>query len=123
MIMLVYAAIEVLQIMKTIVLLIMSNAFMTIAWFWHLKYKDLPLPLVILISWSIAFVEYSFQVPAIRWGHERFSAAELKTMQVVFSLTIFSIFSIVYLKEELRWNYIVGFMMLAGGVFFIFKKW
>ncbi|MBF0517970.1 MAG: DMT family protein [Nitrospirae bacterium] len=60
---------------------------------------------------------------AIRWGHERFSAAELKTMQVVFSLTIFSIFSIVYLKEELRWNYIVGFMMLAGGVFFIFKKW
>lgn len=109
--------------MKTIILLILSNAFMTVAWFWHLKYKDLPLFTVILISWSVAFVEYCFQVPAIRWGHESFTAAQMKTMQVVFSLILFSIFSIFYLKEELKWNYIAGFLMLAGAVFVIFKKW
>lgn len=109
--------------MKTIILLTISNVFMTIAWFWHLKYKDSPLFVIILISWSIAFFEYCFQVPGIRWGHERFSAAQMKTMQVAFSIISFCIFSIVYLKEPLKWNYIIGFLLLVVAAFFIFKEW
>lgn len=109
--------------MKTIILLTISNIFMTIAWYGHLKYKESPLFKVVLISWFIAFVEYCFQVPANRIGHYQFSAAQLKTIQEVITLIVFCIFSIVYLKEELKWNYIVGFTMMVGAVFFIFKKW
>ena len=96
---------------------------MTIAWYGHLKHKESPLFKVILISWFIAFIEYCFQVPANRIGHYQFSAAQLKTIQEVITLIVFCIFSIVYLKEELKWNYIVGFTMMVGAVFFIFKKW
>lgn len=109
------------QIMP-IILLTVSNIFMTFAWYGHLKYKSSPLFIVILISWLIAFVEYCFQVPANRIGHEFFNAAQLKTIQEVITLVVFSIFSIFYLKEEFKWNYLVGFVFIVIAVFFIFKK-
>lgn len=109
--------------MATIALLTVSNIFMTIAWYGHLKYKSSPLFKVILISWLIAFVEYCFQVPANRIGHYTYTAAQLKTIQEVITLVVFCVFSVVYLKEELRWNYLVGFALMIGAVFFIFKKW
>ena len=109
--------------MKTVVLLTISNIFMTIAWYGHLKFKHAPLMRVIFISWIIAFVEYCFQVPANRIGHKQFSAAELKTIQEIITLTVFCVFSVFYLKEDLRWNYIVGFLMIAGASFFIFHEW
>ncbi|MFH0790553.1 MAG: DMT family protein [Candidatus Omnitrophota bacterium] len=109
--------------MKTIILLTISNIFMTFAWYGHLKYKSSPLWIAVLVSWLIAFVEYCFQVPANRFGHYQYSAAQLKTIQEVITLIVFSIFSVVYLKEELKWNYVVGFLMIIGAVFFIFKKW
>lgn len=109
--------------MKTIILLSISNVFMTFAWYGHLKYKNSPLWIAVLVSWLIAFVEYCFQVPANRIGHYQYSAAQLKTIQEVITLIVFSIFSVGYLKEELKWNYLVGFLMIIGAVFFIFRKW
>jgi uncharacterized protein len=109
--------------MLTVVLLIISNIFMTIAWYGHLKFKEEALFKVIIVSWLIAFVEYCFQVPANRIGHETFSAAQLKTIQEVITLVVFAIFSVVYLKEPLKWNYIAGFAMIVGAVVLIFKKW
>lgn len=109
--------------MNTVILLTISNIFMTIAWYGHLKYKNSPLWIVILVSWGIAFVEYCFQVPANRIGSYQFSTAQLKVMQEVITLVVFSIFSILYLKEPLKWNYIVGFLFMVGAVFFVFKKW
>src|SRR3990167_8846455 len=109
--------------MKTIILLIVSNIFMTIAWYGHLKYKHTSVLKVIVISWLIAFLEYCFQVPANRIGHYQFSAAQLKTIQEVITLIIFCIFSVVYLKEDLKWNYLVGFAMIIGATFFIFREW
>lgn len=96
---------------------------MTFAWYGHLKYKNSALWIVILISWGIAFLEYCFQVPANRIGHEFFTAAQLKTIQEVITLIVFSFFSILYLKEEFRWNYLAGFACIILAVFFIFKKW
>ena len=78
---------------------------------------------VIVISWLIAFLEYCFQVPANRIGHYQFSAAQLKTIQEVITLIIFCVFSVVYLKEDLKWNYLVGFAMIIGATFFIFREW
>lgn len=109
--------------MITVILLFISNIFMTFAWYGHLKYKSSPLWKVILISWSIALLEYCFQVPANRIGHEKFTAAQLKTIQEVVTLIVFSVFSVLYLKEKFRWNYLVGFLFILGAVFFIFKKW
>lgn len=109
--------------MKTIVLLLISNVFMTFAWYGHLKYKNSPLWTVILVSWAIAFLEYCFQVPANRLGHGQFNAAQLKTIQEVITLVVFSVFSVLYLREEFRWNYVVGFAFIAAAVFFIFHKW
>lgn len=109
--------------MKTVLLLLVSNIFMTFAWYGHLRFKDINLWKVILISWGIAFVEYCFQVPANRLGHGQFSAAQLKTVQEVISLSVFAMFSVLYLREELRWNYIVGFVLILAAVFFVFKKW
>jgi uncharacterized protein (DUF486 family) len=108
--------------MQTVILLTLSNIFMTFAWYGHLKFKSSPLWRVILISWMIAFVEYCFQVPANRIGHVQFSAVQLKTIQEVITLVVFSIFSVFYLKEELRWNHALGFLMILGAVFVIFKK-
>jgi len=109
--------------MKTIILLGVSNVFMTFAWYGHLKFKNAALWKVVLISWSIAFLEYCFQVPANRIGHGQFTAAQLKTIQEVITLVVFCVFSITYLKEGLKWNYLVGFGMILGAVFFIFHKW
>lgn len=106
-----------------IILLTISNIFMTFAWYGHLKFKSTALWIVILVSWGIALLEYCFQVPANRIGHEYFSAAQLKTIQEVITLIVFSVFSIMYLKEEFRWNYLVGFAFIILAVFFIFKKW
>jgi uncharacterized protein len=109
--------------MRTIILLTISNVFMTAAWYGHLNYKEAALWKVIFISWLIAFAEYCFQVPANRYGHSQFSAAQLKTIQEVITLIVFCVFSVVYLKEELKWNYVVGFLFIIGAVFFVFKKW
>lgn len=109
--------------MLTIVLLTISNIFMTFAWYGHLKYRQVPLPKVIFISWMIAFAEYCFQVPANRIGSYEFSAAQLKTIQEVITLVVFSVFSILYLRQPMKWNYAVGFAMIAAAVFVIFKKW
>jgi uncharacterized protein (DUF486 family) len=109
--------------MKTVALLLVSNIFMTIAWYGHLRFKDVSLWKVILISWLIAFVEYCFQVPANRIGHYQFNAFQLKTIQEVLSLLVFVAFAVIYLKEEVRWNYIVGFIFIVLAVVFIFKKW
>ncbi len=109
--------------MKTIVLLLLSNIFMTIAWYGHLKHKDVPIWKVILISWGIAFIEYCFHVPANRWGHATFNAVQLKTIQEATNLLVFIGFSIYYLGEEIRWNYILGFGLMVAAVFVIFHKW
>jgi uncharacterized protein len=109
--------------MKTIILLTISNVFMTIAWYGHLKFKEAVIWKVIAISWLIALAEYCFQVPANRIGHAQFSAAQLKTIQEVITLVVFSGFSVFYLKEELKWNYILGFALIIIAVFVIFKEW
>lgn len=106
-----------------VLLLTISNVFMTFAWYGHLKFKGSALWIVILVSWGIALFEYCFQVPANRIGHEYFTAAQLKTMQEVITLVVFSIFSIFYLKEDFQWNYLVGFALIILAVFFIFKRW
>ncbi len=109
--------------MTTIFLLTISNIFMTFAWYGHLKYRSVPLYKVIVISWMIAFFEYCFQVPANRIGSYQFSAVQLKTIQEVITLAVFSVFSILYLGEDLKWNYLVGFALIVLAVFVIFKKW
>ncbi|MEX5218007.1 MAG: DMT family protein [Nitrospiraceae bacterium] len=109
--------------MQTVALLTVSNIFMTFAWYGHLRYKQSPLWIAILLSWLIAFAEYCFQVPANRIGHHMFTAAQLKTIQEVITLVVFCVFSVLYLKEPLKWNYVAGFAMMAGAVFVIFKDW
>lgn len=105
-----------------ILLLIISNIFMTFAWYGHLKHKNSALWIVILVSWGIAFLEYCFQVPANRMGHSVYNVVQLKTIQEVITLTVFSIFSVAYLKEQFKWNYLIGFVFIILAVFFIFKK-
>ncbi len=109
--------------MRAIALLVVSNIFMTAAWYGHLKFRSSALWKVIIISWLIAFVEYCFQVPANRMGSYQFSTAQLKTIQEVITLVVFCGFSVLYLKEELKWNYLVGFGFMIIAVFFVFKKW
>ncbi|MER1969032.1 DMT family protein [Castellaniella sp. GW247-6E4] len=104
-----------------IALLFMSNVFMTIAWYGHLKFPDSPLARVVLISWSIALVEYCLAVPANRLGHAVYSAAELKTIQEVITLVVFAGFSVLYLKESLTLNHAVGFALICAGAYFVFK--
>jgi len=106
-----------------VVLLVCSNLFMTIAWYGHLRFKEVPLAGVILASWGIAFIEYCFAVPANRYGNAVYSAAQLKTMQEVITLLVFAGFSLVYLKEPIGWNHLVGFALISAGAFFIFQKW
>jgi uncharacterized protein len=106
-----------------IVLLVGSNLFMTIAWYGHLRFKEVPLAGVILASWGIALIEYCLAVPANRWGSAVYSTAQLKTMQEVITLLVFAGFSVVYLKEPLGWNHLVGFAFISAGAFFIFHKW
>lgn len=103
-----------------VVLLVISNVFMTFAWYGHLRFKDKPLLLVVAVSWGIALFEYCFQVPANRMGHGTYSAAELKTIQEVITLVVFGVFSVTWLGEALRWNHLVGFALLAAAAFFVF---
>jgi hypothetical protein len=103
-----------------IVLLVISNVFMTFAWYGHLKYKSSPLWIVILASWGLAFVEYCFQVPANRLGSEVYSVTQLKTIQEVITLSVFAVFAIFYFGESFRWNHLVGFVLLVGASFFLF---
>jgi len=109
--------------LMTIGLLLCSNIFMTFAWYGHLKFRDSPLPLVILVSWGIALLEYCFQVPANRYGYGYFSAAQLKIIQEIITLIVFVVFSMFYLGEPIRWNHLVGFFFIILAAFFIFKKW
>ncbi len=104
-----------------IVLLLISNVFMTFAWYGHLKFTNRPLWLVVGASWGIALIEYCFAVPANRWGHSAYSAPELKTMQEVITLSVFAVFSVLYLGERLTLNHLVGFACIALGAFFVFK--
>jgi hypothetical protein len=109
--------------MTTILLLLISNVFMTFAWYGHLRHRSAPLVTAILVSWGIAFFEYCFQVPANRFGYGRFTAAELKTIQEVITLVVFAVFSVLYLKEPFRWNYAAGFVLIVCAVFVIFHRW
>jgi uncharacterized protein len=104
-----------------ILLLIASNIFMTFAWYGHLKFSASPLWMAVMASWGIAFVEYWFAVPANRIGHQVYSAAELKTMQEVITLVVFSVFSIFWLKEAITLNHVLGFALIACGAAVIFR--
>ena len=97
---------------RAILLLVASNVFMTIAWYGHLRYQNVPLWKVVLISWMIAFVEYCFMVPAF----------QLKMIQEVITLVVFGVFAVAYLKEPFHWKYILSFILLLGAVYFMFKK-
>ena len=120
---LLYNYFVMIKYLAPIILLTISNIFMTFAWYGHLKFKAAPIIAVILVSWGIAFFEYCFQVPANRIGHEVYNAAQLKTIQEVITLIVFSFFSVLYLKEQFKWNYLIGFAFIILAVFFIFKKW
>jgi uncharacterized protein len=101
-------------------LLLVSNVFMTFAWYGHLKFTDKALWLVVLASWGIAFFEYCFAVPANRIGHTVWSTAELKTTQEVITLVVFAAFSVLYLRESFTLNHAVGFGLIAAGAYFVF---
>jgi hypothetical protein len=106
-----------------VLLLIGSNVFMTLAWYGHLRFKEVPLAGVILVSWAIALVEYCMAVPANRWGSAVYTTAQLKTMQEVITLLVFAGFSVAYLKEPIGWNHAVGFALISLGAFVVFQKW
>ena len=107
--------------MLPIGLLFLSNIFMTFAWYGHLKeHKSSSLLLVILVSWGIAFFEYCLQVPANRIGSQQFTIPQLKIIQEVITMTVFAIFAVFYLKEQIGWNYLAAFLCLMGAVYFIF---
>ncbi|WP_174287191.1 DMT family protein [Sphingomonas bacterium] len=105
-----------------ILLLIGSNLFMTTAWYGHLRFKERPLWLVVMASWGIAFFEYWLAVPANRIGSAVYSAAQLKAMQEVITLTIFAGFSVLYLGQRITWNHAIGFALIAAGAFFVFRS-
>lgn len=106
---------------KPILLLIISNLFMTVAWYWHLRFKSTPILIVILISWFFAFFEYCFQVPANRIGHGLLTASQLKVIQEIISLSVFAGFSVFYLGESIRWNYVVAMILLIIATYIILK--
>jgi uncharacterized protein len=108
--------------MRTVALLSLSNVFMTFAWYGHLKFKHFPLWQAILASWCIAFFEYCLMVPANRWGHGQFTAAQLKTIQEAITLIVFAVFSVLYLKEDLRWNHLAGFTLMVLAVACVFHR-
>jgi len=107
--------------MPTILLLVGSNVLMTFAWYGHLRFPNVPLWKVILISWGIAFFEYCLAVPANRLGYGQFSGPELKVIQEVITLVVFAIFAVLYLGEAVRWNHFAAFACLIGAVIFMFK--
>lgn len=111
----------IMQKLLPIFLLVLSNVFMTVAWYGHLKYPNSPLVKVVLISWAIALLEYCLAVPANRIGHAVYSTAQLKTMQEVITLVVFAGFSVLVLKESLTINHVLGFGLIALGAYFIFR--
>ena len=106
-----------------ILLLGISNIFMTFAWYGQLRFPSAPLWLVVMVSWGIASAEYCFAVPANRIGHTVYSAAQLKTMQEMITLLVFGVFSVLYLHEAIRWNHMAAFACLVLAGFFAFSKW
>ncbi len=108
--------------LRTILLLIGSNLFMTTAWYGHLRFREVALWKVILASWGIAFFEYCLQVPANRIGYGEFTAPQLKIIQEVITLGVFAAFSVLYLGQELRWNYAAAVACMVGAVFFVFRS-
>jgi uncharacterized protein len=111
-----------MRALKTIALLIISNTFMTFAWYGHLKFKEVSLWKIILISWGIAFFEYCFQVPANRIGSYTFTTAQLKIIQEAITLIVFAFFSVLYMGEAFKWNYLAAFGCIMLAVFFMFAK-
>jgi hypothetical protein len=107
--------------MTTVLLLIASNVFMTIAWYGHLKFRDEALWKVVLVSYGIAFFEYCLQVPANRWGYGQFTAPQLKVIQEVITLVVFAAFSVWYLGDAIRWNHFAAFGCLVAAVWFTFR--
>jgi uncharacterized protein len=107
---------------KTVLLLILSNVFMTYAWYGHLRHGNKPLIWAIMTSWLVAFFEYCFQVPANRIGYTSFSVTQLKIMQEVITLVVFTVFALFFMQERWRWNYLFSFGCLLLAVFFAFKK-
>ena len=105
-----------------ILMLLGSNIFMTTAWYWHIRYKEVPLFGVIMLSWGLAFFEYCLAVPANRWGNGVYTAAQLKTIQEVITLLVFAGFSVFYLQQALNWNHAVGFCIDCGGSLFRFSR-
>lgn len=109
--------------MRTVILLLISNIFMTFAWYGHLRQSNVPLWKAIVVSWGIAFFEYCLMVPANRVGYENgMSGFQLKMTQEVITLVVFSVFAVLYLKEPFHWKYLVSFALLLGAVYFMFKK-
>lgn len=108
--------------MKTIGLLIISNIFMTMAWYGHLKHNSRPLIWAILISWGLAFFEYIFQVPANRLGYGQFTLTQLKIIQECITLVVFTVFALIVFREPIKWNYIVAYALLVGAVYFAFRQ-
>ena len=107
--------------MKTVVLLVISNIFMTVAWYGHLKYRRKPVLLAILASWAVAFFEYVFQVPANRIGILTFSVIQLKIMQECITLIVFTVFVFLVFHERPRWNNFVSYAFVLGAVYFAFR--
>jgi uncharacterized protein (DUF486 family) len=107
--------------LRPILLLLFSNVFMTFAWYGHLRFKAQPLALVVVVSWLIAFFEYCLAVPANRYGNAVYSAAQLKTIQEVITLSVFAGFSVLYLNEPIGLNQLIGFVLIAAGAFFVFS--
>lgn len=107
--------------MTTIILLTISNIFMTFAWYGHLKYRNSPILMAILVSWGIAFFEYCFMVPANRIGSYQFSTVQLKTIQEIITLIVFCFFSWFYMNEAIKLNHLIGFIFIVLAAFFIFK--
>lgn len=111
---------DLIRYAAPVALLLTSNVFMTLAWYGHLKFKAAPLALVIVASWGIAFIEYCLAVPANRYGHAVYSAAQLKTMQEVITLIVFAGFSVLYLGESFTWRHALGFALIAAGAAVVF---
>ena len=107
--------------MKTIALLVVSNLFMTVAWYGHLKHRNAPLIFAIISSWLIAFFEYIFQVPANRLGYGRFTLTQLKVMQECITLIVFTLFAVIAFKESIKWNNLVSYLFIVGAVYFAFR--
>lgn len=104
-----------------VLLLVVSNLFMTVAWYWHLRFTEVPIVRVILISWSLALIEYCFAVPANRIGARVYDPAALKTIQEVITLAVFVVFSLVYLRQPPSWHQLLGFGFIAVGAALVFR--